>query len=68
MCVIQKTNTNTKSEFAVKMNTASRASAECTCHCGVGSTSKRCVQCNFCAKRVRREATEWSDKGSWPLV
>ena len=25
-------------------------------------------QCNFSAKRVRREATEWSDKGSWSLV
>ena len=30
--------------------------------------SKRCVQWNFSAEQVRREAAEWSDKGSWPLV
>ena len=27
-----------------------------------------CFQCNFSAERVRREATEWLDKGSWLLV
>ena len=27
----------------------------------IGSASKRCVQCNFSAGRVRREATEWSE-------
>ena len=42
--------------------TASRASAERTRYSGVGSTSKRCVQCNFSAQQVRQEATEWSDK------
>ena len=47
---------------------ASRASAECTRYCGAGSTSKRCVQSNFNGERLRREATEWSDKGSWMLV
>ena len=26
------------------------------------------IQCNFPAKRVRREATEWSDQDSWLLV
>ena len=34
----------------------------------VGSTLKRCVECNFSVERVRQEATEWSDKGSWLLV
>ena len=34
-------------------------------YCGADSTSKCCVQCNFSAERVRQEATEWSDKGSW---
>ena len=47
---------------------ASCTSAEHTCYCGAGSTSKRCVQCNFSAEPVRHEATEWSDKGSWLLV
>ena len=39
---------------------ASRASEERTRYCGAGSTSKRCVECNF---SVRQEATEWSDRG-----
>ena len=39
------------------------ASAERTHYCGVGSTSKRCVQCNFSAERVRQEAMEWSESG-----
>ena len=30
--------------------------------------SKRYVQCKFPAKRVRREAMEWSNTDSWPLV
>ena len=47
---------------------ASRTSAERPRNIGARSTSKRCVQCNFSAKWVRQEATEWSDKGSWLLV
>lgn len=30
--------------------------------------SRRNVQYNFSAHRVRREAAEWLDKGSWPVV
>ena len=48
--------------------TASHASAKCTRYCCAGSKSKRCVQCNFSAEQVRRDATERSDKGSWLLV
>ena len=45
---------------------ASRASAKC--YCVISSCWGRTFQCNFSAERVRREATEWLDKGSWPLV
>ena len=47
---------------------ASSASAERTRYCVVGSSRGGMFQCNFSAERVRREAAEWSDKGSWPLV
>ena len=42
--------------------TASCTGAEHTRYSGVSSTLKQCVQCNFSAERVRRGATEWSDK------
>ena len=47
---------------------ASRPSEEHTCYCVAGSSQGGMFQCNFSAERVRREAMEWSDKGSWPLV
>ena len=47
---------------------SSRASVERTRHCLVGSRLRAVFQCNFPAERVRQEATEWSDEGSWPLV
>ena len=36
----------------------SRASAEHIRYCGVGSTSKRYVQCNFSAEQIRQEVLE----------
>ena len=47
---------------------ASRPSEKHTCYCVAGSSQGDMFQCNFSAERVRREAMEWSDKGSWPLV
>ena len=44
------------------------ASTERPLCCVVGSSRGGLFQCNFSAERVRREATAWSDKGSWLLV
>ena len=43
-------------------------SAERTRYCVISSRRGGMFQCDFSAERVRREATERSDKGSWMLV
>ena len=44
---------------------ASPESAALTSYCVVGSILRSVFQCNFSAEWVRREATEWLDKGRW---
>ena len=50
-----------KEDYCISRNRKS------TRYCVVGSGG-RMSQCNFSAEQVRREATQWSDKGSWLLV